>query len=343
MGFWTNNPSSTPKAKKQKGESKVASTDAEPTAQGSTWTQGRQTGSHLISILMLVAIVSGPIGLFVSWQAISRPAAAAQVVSSDGLNTSQQEAGAYAAGFVSEWLGAWKDHPGQMADYVDINSLRTLSEVPAEYRDLTVAQISPNEGSDIITVVVSASVKELGPDPKLEGGAIEIWPRRYFQVPIVVTDAGMRPVGLPVPVAAPASTGSVQLAYAKPLPSADPAAQTVMAFLQAYATGSGDLSVYVSPGSEISPITPAPYLAVEAVDLRVDRDAPKTPKDDTQLQVLATVTLTSQTDQTVTSTYALTLTARATRWEVSSIDPAPAEIPKSSSAATPAPTPSTSR
>ncbi len=341
MGFWTNNPSSAPKAKKPKGEPKPAKTEVAP--QGSTWTQGRQTGAHVISILMLAAIVCAPFSLFMSWQAMSRPVAAAPVVSSDGLTVSQQEAGAYAAGFVSEWLGAWKDHPGQLGDYVDVNTLRTLSEVPAEYRDLTVATIEPNKDSDIVTVVVSASVKELGPDPKKEGAAIEIWPRRYFQVPIVVTDAGMRPVGLPVPVSAPTSTGTVQLAYAKPLPSADPAAQTVMAFLGAYTTGKGDLSVYVSPGSEISAITPAPYLAVEAVDLRVDADAPKTPKDGTQLKVLATVTLTSPTDQTVTSTYALTLTARATRWEVSAIDPAPAEIPKSDSAAAPAPTPSPSR
>lgn len=341
MGFWTNNPSSAPKAKKPKGEPKQDKTEAVP--QGSTWTQGRQTGAHVISVLMLVAIVCAPFSLFMSWQAVSRPVAAAPVVSSGGLTVSQQEAGAYAAGFVSEWLGAWKDHPGQLGDYVDVNTLRTLSEVPAAYRDLTVATITPNKGSDIVTVVVAASVKELGPDPKKEGAAIEIWPRRYFQVPIVVTGAGMRPVGLPVPVSAPTSTGSVQLAYAKPLPSADPAAQTVMAFLGAYTTGKGDLSVYVSPGSEISPITPAPYIAVSAVDLRVDTDAPQTPKDGTQLQVLATVTLTSQTDQIVTSTYALTLTARATRWEVSALDPAPAEIPSSSSAAAPTPTPSPSR
>jgi hypothetical protein len=341
MGFWTNNPSSAPKARKQKGEPKTAKTGA--ASHGSTWTQGRQTAAHVVSVLLIAAIVCGPVGLWMSWQAISRPAAATQVVSSEVLTVEHQDAGAYAVGFVADWLGAWKDHPGQLGDYVDVNTLRTLSEVPAEYRDLTVAQISPNDSSNIVTVVVAASVKELGPDPTNEGGAMEIWPRRYFQVPVIVTDAGMRPVGLPVPVAAPTSTGAVQLAYAKPLPSADPAAVTVMAFLKAYATGQGDLSVYVSPGSEIAPITPAPYLAVESVDLRADTDVTKTPRDGAQLRVLATVTLTSQLDQTVTSTYALTLTARATRWEVSSIDPAPAEIAKSDSASAPAPIPSPSR
>ena len=55
MGFWTNNPSSAPKAKKPKGEPKPAKTEVAP--QGSTWTQGRQTGAHVISILMLAAIV----------------------------------------------------------------------------------------------------------------------------------------------------------------------------------------------------------------------------------------------------------------------------------------------
>lgn len=341
MGFWTNNPKSAPQAKKPKGERKGEPKQApEAVPQGSTWTQGRQTGAHVISVLMIAALICGPLGLLFSWQAISRPVSAAQVVSSDGLTASQQEAGAYAVGFVSEWLGAWKSHPGQLGDYVDVSTLRALSEHPVSYRDLAVAAITPNEHSNIVTVLVSASVKELGPDPTQNAEAIEIWPRRYFQVPIVVADAGMRPVGLPVPVSAPTSTTPVQLAYSKPLPSADPAAEAVMAFLGAYTTGKGDLSVYVSPGAEITPITPAPYMTVSPIDLRVDVDVPKTPKDGARLRVLATVTLATQTGQQATSTYALTLSARATRWEISSIDPAPAEIPKSNSVPTSNPSPS---
>lgn len=331
MGFWKNEPKDD--ALKEKKKATKGLPKQESRGHGSTWTQGRQVTANALTILVAAALIAGPLSLVLSLQNVSRPAEAAPVAEQGSQLTAQEEkAGAYAVGLVGAWLGAWKDHPGELGEYVDVGSLGKLSEEPGKYRDLAVSTVTPNNESDIVTVVVAANVKELAEDPEQEGAAIEKWPRRYFQVPVLVSSAGMSVVSLPTPVAAPADGGDARLAYPEELPSTDASYDTVVSFLAAYATGSGDLSRFVSPEAAITAITPAPYLSVEADEIKADVQPPKTPKDGVTVRVLATVSFTSQLDQTVTSTYALTLTARAARWEVSSIDPAPKERPKSSSA-----------
>ncbi|MGL1204114.1 hypothetical protein ACSTK0_24585, partial [Vibrio parahaemolyticus] len=75
--------------------------------------------------------------------------------------TQQQAAGGYAEGFVSSWLSATKDAPGDLATYVDLAALRQLSVTAWEYRDLSVVSVTPVDGSDFVNVVVAANIKEL--------------------------------------------------------------------------------------------------------------------------------------------------------------------------------------
>ncbi len=334
MGFWTNNPKSErapKKDKRAKGEKVPAP------AQGSTWTHGRQGSAHAVSVLMIAAMACGPIGIGIAVTAMNRPQPASAVTKSDGLTVEQQSTGAYALSFVAAWLGAWKDHPGELGSFIDLTSLRGLSETASEYRDLSVVEITPNTDSDIVTVVISANVKGLIPDPDKEGAGLEAWPRRYFQVPVFVSDSGLRPVGLPVPISGPGLGDTAALAYSKSLPLSEASAQTIQSFLEAYTAGKGELGRYITPEAPIVAIAPAPYQAVEPVDIRTDVEPPKTPKDGVQVHALATVNLTTQLGQTVTTTYALTLTARASRWEVTTIDPAPLEISESTTAPTSSP------
>jgi hypothetical protein len=86
-------------------------------------------------------------------------------------------------------------------------------------------------------------------------------------------------------------------------------------------------------------VTPAPYVNVDVEELRSDLTPTASPSDGDTLKVLATVSLLSPLDQQVTSTYTLTLTARASRWEVSAIDLAPQAVSDKGST-TPTPTPS---
>lgn len=340
MGFWTN-ASAKPKAEKRVKRSKADDVDdstAPRPAQGSTWTQGRQTGAHAASILMIAAMVCGPAALGIQLLRPAQAPQAAAVTTSTGLTTSEQAAGSYALAFVGAWLTATKDVPGELATFIDLKAIRTYSEVAGQYRDLTVAGIDVPEQGAMLTVTIAANVKELTANPKAEGEAIESWPRRYFQVAVSLDEAtgAMRVVGLPVPVSAPQQTKPVQLGYTTPLAPSDAVSETVLAFIQAYATGAGELGRYVSPGAEIEAIAPAPFLAVTAEDIRSDVTPEAKPADGATVHVLATVQFVTRLDQTLTSTYALTLTARADRWEISSIDPVPLQAPGSQ------PTPTTS-
>ena len=78
---------------------------------------------------------------------------------------------------------------------------------------------------------------------------------------------------------------------------------------------------------------------MNVVELRSDVVPSKTPADGDTVKVLATVSLLSPLEQQLTSTYTLTLTARASRWEVSALDLAPQATSEKKSA-TPAPSPS---
>lgn len=309
-------------------------------ARGSSWTFGRQASSNLVAAGLIAAILCGPAALFVAMNSASRPIAAAATSDGDtGLTADQQGAGAYALGYVSAWLSATRDAPGGLGQYVDLASIRDLSTAPWEYRDMAVASIE-QAGDDAVSVIVSANVRELA---STDGGdtTTDAWPRRYFQTTVRLVDGATRVVGLPAPIAGPAQADTATLVYTQSLASSSAAHEAVLAFLGAYLAESGEISRYITPGSSITAITPAPFVSVDPVDVRVDKTPADDPADGDELRVLATVALSSITDQRLTSSYALTMTARAGRWEVTTIDPAPQQT-ASPRTDTPKPTPSAS-
>lgn len=289
--------------------------------QGSGWTFGRQAGAKAVTVGLIGAILCGPLALAVAWNANRPIAQAATNAGEPGLTADQQSAGAYAVGYVAAWLSATRKNPGDLGSYVDLSSINEISEVPWEYRDLALVSVQPVD-HDAVSVVVSGNVRELATSDGGETTA-DAWPRRYFQTTIRLVDGATRAIGLPAPIAAPAQADTANLIYTSALTTAAPAGEATMAFLGAYLAGSGDVTRYTSPNSEIQAIAPAPYVTVDAVDLRADGETTDSAPDGAELHVLATVKLASLSDQRLTSSYALTMTARAGRWEVTAIDPAP--------------------
>jgi len=91
-------------------------------------------------------------------------------------------------------------------------------------------------------------------------------------------------------------------------------------------TGTGDVTRYVSPGTSITSVAPAPYSAVRVLEVRTDqdlRDSPMVVPRGSDLHVLVTAAATVSAEQQITVQYPLTLKVRASRWEVASLDPAP--------------------
>lgn len=310
------------------------------TAQGSSWSQGRSLAQKAVTGILYLGIACGVLALGI--QLLLPPSKPASAVSTaqTGLTVPQQEAGAYATAFVGAWLGATRQQPGALLDYIDESATSLLSEDAWSYRDLGIVSIDPIENSGTVAVVVAANVEEC--DMTSDKGTT-FWPRRYFSVPVRVSDTGLAVLALPTPVAAPAQDSStVQLSYTKAVSPNTSARTTVESFLGAYLAGSGDITRVISPGSTITAITPAPYQDLKVTDVRSDRTPSDSPANGDVVHVFATADVSSATGQRLTTTYALTLTARDGRWETTSVDLAPQErsTKATSNPATPTPTPS---
>ncbi|SHN31114.1 conjugal transfer protein [Streptomyces yunnanensis] len=159
----------------------------------------------------------------------------------------------------------------------------------------------------------------------------------YFQVPVrstAGTASGWVAAALPAEVAAPAGDAAKtpELSYGSghaPLAS-DPAAQTVQGFLAAYLTGQGDVERYLSPGTTLHPVRPAPYTAVTLTQIADHGQGPaegaeaQTPPDGVQRRLLVSVEGDGRNANGWPMTYAIELRARGGRWEIAALEAAPA-------------------
>lgn len=292
---------------------------------------GTMTRVHSLSSKALVAGFYVIIALTVMVSFTALALAVMKEVPSEATTTSGFEtrvddgAGAYAEGFVASWLSASSNDHAALDAYLDSSGTGSLPKTGWLYRDMAVSGTERSEGSTLAAVTVAANVKET---KTVDGKPVETWPRRYFRA-VINTDSGLSPVGLPAPVSAPAPAGSnVPLRYPESVSTSSDVATTVTSFLSAYATGAEGLDRYTTPGSSIMPISPAPFTAATIRSLNADRTPFTAPKDGETLSILTAVGFKTDQDQGSSSTYAMTLKARAGRWEISSLSPVP-EVDKS--------------
>lgn len=158
---------------------------------------------------------------------------------------------------------------------------------------------------------------------------------RYFQVPVassrVAGQGGYVATTLPAEVAAPVLGTPRPLGYGRPFSArdADPATRTLRGFFDAYLAGGGQLDRYLSPGTRLSAVTPAPYTRVRVSQFAVagtdgDGWGAATPADGARQQLLVDVEAeTTTAKRWRPMTYALSLVARDGRWEVAALESAP--------------------
>lgn len=280
------------------------------------------------TVLLMAALVCGPAGLAVAGLTLysstgPAPVAVAQVQDLSGV---QAAAGEFAQRVVVAWLTTPRGQEDKFTALVQVPAV-TLPEVPFTVSDPTVSSIAEADG--VWSVTVAATVTDQRRQPA----------RRFFQVPVLVDAAGavVTALSLPAPVAGPAVGALPRLSYRFQVDPAGPVAQTAAQFLSAYIAGQGDVTRYVSPTTQIKPVTSPPYTAVKVTDLAGDTDLNTTdvPKDRARLRILVGADASVTTKQQVSVSYALTLLARAGRWEVQAIDPAPALVDQTADTSTP--------
>lgn len=284
----------------------------------SGWTQGSVIASKAGYIVLAGCLLAGPAAIGLHFLDQDAPVAVATTDDRQaGLTISEQTAGAVATGYVAAWLSATRDDPSGLKSYISIKSL-TLPEAPTEYRDLRLVSVTPDESQSMASVTVAVAQQASVVDGEK---TTTLWAPRFYQVLTQLDADRMRVVGLPAPIAAPAAPeDTLALQYPESVSSTQGVGQAAAVFLTAYLTGEGELDRLISPTSTLTAVTPAPYTAVRFVEIRADRNPEGTPTDGDQARVLVTVAGTTAGGAELTSTYALTSTARDGRWEIATID-----------------------
>ncbi len=243
------------------------------------------------------------------------------------------------SGFAEVYVAAYVKAGGSDADAAELAAFYPAAR-SLPWSDQGRSQEHAESASAVQVRQISAGYWSVTVAARITGSAKDSDSVRYFQVPVRSTAgsngaaAGWTAAALPAEVAAPTGSkgAAPELSYGAahaPLAS-DPAAQTVRDFLAAYLTGRGELDRYLSPGTELHAVQPAPYAAVTVTQIADHGQGPaegaeaQTPPDGVQRRLLVGVDAEGKHTSRRPMTYAIELRARDGRWEVAALEAAPA-------------------
>ncbi|MDH6710927.1 hypothetical protein P3T27_007678 [Kitasatospora sp. MAA19] len=296
-------------------------------------------------------LLLGPVLGAAAWYSMPAPASALRQQAPPGQPaTGSQGAAGFAQLFVGAFISAGDGDQARLAAYFPGAAGLRLEGAPGRRsgEQLTVVRLRQTD-RDVWSVTVAARIAgSAGPvspspvadgrrDPKAEAAAASAGAVHYFQVPVAASPAGGGAMGyvalaMPAEVSAPSRVEAPVLVYgpARPALPGDPRTQAVAAFLASYLTGAGELDRYLAPGVRLAAVSPAPYTAVTVDQLAVEGEhggegSASVPADGVRTRLLVVLRAAGHDGLRVPLTYALTLSSRAGRWEIASLDGAPAE------------------
>ncbi|WP_051715407.1 conjugal transfer protein [Streptomyces sp. NRRL S-475] len=308
----------------------------EPDETGWTTSTAQMAGlSRLVRAGVWALVVSGPVLGTLAFLSSSAPAQGAAKPAAAATPASPVGPAGFAELFVSAYLQAGQGTERDLAPYYSGSvalAVKPGTRTATQSTVIASREVQPGYWSVTVAADVTAH------DDKGKSTRLGV---QYFRVGIQATGpagaggteqgatAGYAATSLPAQVAAPAALKPGGLAYEtdRGSSSADPSVETARGFLAAYLTGTTELDRYTSPGTRLQPISPAPYAAVKVTGVQDDSSSSgqqKVPADGTVLHQLVQVDATDQAGSPVSLSYALTLKSRAGRWEVASVDDAPA-------------------
>jgi hypothetical protein len=284
--------------------------DAESTICGATRRVGRGAAWLAVLVSPLLAIV----GLIVLHPAGAPP------TRDGGAPAPSASPEGWAEMYVRAWLSATRDDSAELEVFYPpgMKSQRAAgTQVPVD--TAVVSATSPAPG--VWSVVVVGDVLVLQPDGKRAASLL------CAQVAMAGTGDAYVAASLPSPVACPGTLGAAVLVYDEVADPAGPIGQSVAGFLGAYLAGQGQLDRFVSPGASLGLPKPAPFAAMQVAEVRThekfEPGQAARPVDGTIIHSLTRAWGWDATGQNTLVDYALTLVARAGRWEINRIDPAP--------------------
>ncbi|MFE6894790.1 conjugal transfer protein [Streptomyces sp. NPDC057694] len=288
-------------------------------------------------------LIAGPV--LGGWALVSQPAADAQpapTVQSTGSDSAGP--GGFAEMYVAAFLRAGDGSQNELGAFYPRAADLELDGKADAVQVGQIAAVRVKEVAPGRYWSVTVAVRVLEPTAKKEeegsngtGAGQEGIRQRFFQVPIEADHSGgaLAALALPAEITAPgASAPKAELAYGARLPAqaSDPAVDTLSQFFGAYLAGSGQLARYLSPGTHLSPVRPAPYRSASVVQVAVEakfRDSDGdgrigAPAGRERLRLVVDVRAARPDGVARPLSYALTLAGRDGRWEVAGLDATPA-------------------
>lgn len=318
--------------------------DQELVEQGGWWTSPSSgsvaVATSVVRRMAWALMIAGPV--LGGWALVSQPSAQAGPApvaraSSGDMAGPGGFAEMYVAAFLRAGEGSQSDlatfYPGaadvelggkpEAVQVGQIASVRVKEAAPGRYWSVTVA-----------ARVLEAAAKKSGDSGK-DSGQQQVR-MRFFQVPVEADREGgpLAALALPAEVAAPRGASSkAELAYGTRLPAqaSDPAVDTLAQFFASYLSGSGELGRYVSPGTRLSPVRPAPYRSATVSQFSVENGFKDSdgdgrigaPKGRERLRLVVDVQAARPDGVARPLSYALTLAGRDGRWELAALDATP--------------------
>lgn len=308
--------------------------DAPPAEEGVRWSRSAAWQKRAVTTGVWALLLAGPVSLGLGAAGVfDEPVTQAAPVATEAEDSDRDRAGEFGLRVVTAWLVSTREAPHP--DLALVPAFTAPEKAPA-VKDLAVAAVEPGRSGTTWSVTVAATV-----------GTGEDAARRYFQVPVQLREepAAAVAVTLPGDVPGPRAAAAPALDYRVRVGAEDPLSVAAGDFLDALIAGGPDTTRVVSPGVVIPQVSPAPYSAVSVREVLLNREVADAPEDGDTVGVLVTAALTSaETGHRSSGQWALTMTARDQRWEVSALEPTPqTTVDKTSPVPTPgAGTPSAS-
>ncbi|MCX5078964.1 conjugal transfer protein [Streptomyces sp. NBC_00424] len=306
-------------------------------------------GPNLIRIGVWTALAAGPLALAVAFLTPrTTTAQAAPAPSVQGTARPAADPAGAAAMFVDLWLRADAANP----DNTIGTAVRTMAP-EAELPKRTGEQKEKPAGARVValrttfapggawTVVVAAVTDR--PEPAPAGStAVPAPAARYFAVSGTGGENGgpLAIEGSPAEVAAPETAKAPASRFTHTVAADGPLATTLGEFVRAYLAGgqSAGLDRYLSPGVRITPPGASAYTKVDVEDVSADAEqaTDAAPADGARARVRVRVVGEDRAGARWPLVYRVEVTARAGRWEVSTLETG-AGTPTASPAVSPSP------
>lgn len=279
---------------------------------------GRRARTILVQALVWLAVLTGPLTLLAQ---VTRGGPAEPQGQPE---RSEQEEAHLSALAVSGWaeqaVAAYVegDHDTVRTAFPEVtdgqlSDLPNPSAEPTRVSALTAEQVTETQWT--VTVAVH---------PQREDAQTPA--ARHLRVTAVGSERSWAALSLPTEVGAQAPAEVPSLDYSPNRVAESPLTETVQGWASAYLTGDGELDRYLAPEARQAP-PPAAHEAVDVDGVYVAPDqedlATTAPGEGTTVSVLVDLVVTAADGQSWPMSYALELTSRSERWEVSAVATTP--------------------